>query len=93
MPAAEAVRYIYAARRPGSKGWLFRRRGALRSDLPQLVKAARRLGFAVAVADQRPAPFLRGREKLVKAGLTACKFTFASHLPGARPPGRKAGRL
>lgn len=84
MPAAEAVRHIYAARRAGFKRLGFSGGEALlRRDLPQLVKAARRIGFA-AVRLQTNGLRLSSpaaAEKLVRAGLTVCKFTFASHLP------------
>ncbi|MBI4352188.1 MAG: radical SAM protein [Elusimicrobia bacterium] len=84
MPAAEAVRHIYAARKAG-----FRRLGfsggeaLLRRDLPQLIKAARSVGFK-AVRLQTNGIRLAGTTaaaELVKAGLTVCKFTFASHRP------------
>lgn len=84
MAPADAVRHIYAARRAG-----FRRLGfsggeaLLRADLPQLVKAARRVGFK-AVRLQTNGLRLASAgaaEKLVRAGLTVCKFTFAGHLP------------
>lgn len=84
MPAAEAVRQIYAAKKAGFKRLGFSGGEALlRRDLPQLVKAARRVGFA-AVRLQTNGLLLSAppaAEKLVKAGLTVCKFTFASHLP------------
>lgn len=93
MPAAEVVRHIYAARRAGFKRLGFSGGEALlRRDLPQLVKAARRLGFA-AVRLQTNGLRLASpaaAERLVKAGLTVCKFTFASHLPSVHD--RLAGR-
>ncbi len=84
MKAADAVRHIYLARKAG-----FRRLGfsggeaLLRRDLPQLVRAARGVGFkavrlqtnGMRLADKA----LAGR--LVRAGLTVCKFTFAGHKP------------
>lgn len=98
MPAAEAVRHIYAAKKAG-----FRRLGfsggeaLLRPDLPQLVHAARRLGFA-AVRLQTNGLRLStpaAAEELVKAGLTVCKFTFASRFPAAhdRLVGRRGAFL
>lgn len=84
MPAAEAVRHIYAAKKAGFKRLGFSGGEALlRRDLPQLVKAARRVGFA-AVRLQTNGLRLAARpaaEELVKAGLTVCKFTFAGHVP------------
>jgi len=84
MKAADAVRHIYAAKKAGFTRLGFSGGEALlRSDLPQLVKAARRVGFrtvrlqtnGTALADPAAA------KKLVGAGLSVCKFTFASHLP------------
>lgn len=93
MPAAEAVRHIYAARRAGFKRLGFSGGEALlRRDLPQLVKAARRIGFA-AVRLQTNGLRLSLKataERLIKAGLTVCKFTFTSHLPSVHD--RLAGR-
>lgn len=93
MPAAEAVRHIYSARKAGFSRLGFSGGEALlRLDLPQLVKAARRVGFKAVrlqtngVRLARPA----AAEELVRAGLTVCKFTFTSHLPSVHD--RLAGR-
>lgn len=84
MPAAEAVRQIYRAKKAGFGRLGFSGGEALlRRDLPALVKAARSVGFK-AVRLQTNGTRLASRaaaEKLVKAGLTVCKFTFASHVP------------
>jgi len=84
MPAAEAVKHIYAAKKEGFKRLGFSGGEALlRADLPQLIKAARRVGFQ-AVRLQTNGTRLAARpaaENLINAGLTVCKFTFASHLP------------
>lgn len=82
MPAAAAVRHIYAAKRAGFTRLGFSGGEALlRRDLPALVRAARKVGFkavrlqtnGMRLADRRAA------EKLAAAGLTVCKFTFAGH--------------
>ncbi len=84
MAPSDAVRHIYWAKRSGFTRLGFSGGEALlRRDLPQLVKAARRIGFravrlqtnGTALAPQAAA------RRLVEAGLTVCKFTFASHLP------------
>lgn len=84
MKPADAVRRIYAAKKAGFSRLGFSGGEALlRSDLPQLVKAARKVGFRTVrlqtngTALAAPAT----ARDLVKAGLTVCKFTFASHLP------------
>lgn len=83
MTAADAVRHIYAARKAGFTRLGFSGGEALlRRDLPQLVKAARRVGFK-AVRLQTNGMGLASRaaaRRLAGAGLTVCKFTFASHL-------------
>lgn len=83
MAAADAVRHIYAARKAGFTRLGFSGGEALlRRDLPQLVRAARRVGFK-AVRLQTNGLGLASpaaARKLVEAGLTVCKFTFASHL-------------
>jgi MoaA/NifB/PqqE/SkfB family radical SAM enzyme len=84
MKPADAVRHIYAAKKAGFSRLGFSGGEALlRRDLPQLVKAARKVGFR-AVRLQTNGTALAApaaARKLVKAGLTVCKFTFASHLP------------
>jgi hypothetical protein len=84
-PAAEAVRRIYAARKAGYKRVGFSGGEALlRRDLPALVAAARKVGFR-AVRLQTNGMKLADAAlagKLVRAGLTVCKFTFLSHKPG-----------
>lgn len=84
MKPDDAVRHIYEARRAGFSRLGFSGGEALlRRDLPQLVKAARRVGFK-AVRLQTNGLRLSSpaaAEKLVRAGLTVCKFTFASHMP------------
>lgn len=83
MTPGDAVKHIYRARRAGFKRLGFSGGEALlRKDLPHLVKAARRVGFQ-AVRLQTNGLRLASRtvaEELVRAGLTVCKFTFASHL-------------
>lgn len=84
MTPGEAVRHIYSARKAGFTRLGFSGGEALlRPDLPQLVKAARRVGFRAVRLQTNgmrlSSPAAAGR--LVKAGLTVCKFTFASHRP------------
>ncbi len=84
MPAAAAVKHIYTAKRAGFKRLGFSGGEALlRPDLPQLVKAARRVGFKAVRLQTNGARLasIPTAAKLVRAGLTVCKFTFASHLP------------
>ena len=84
MSAADAVRHIYSARKAGFSRLGFSGGEALlRRDLPQLVKAARRVGFKAVRLQTNGALLSRpaAAEKLVRAGLTVCKFTFTSHLP------------
>lgn len=94
MLPGEAVRHIYAAKKEGFSRLGFSGGEALlRRDLPQLVKAARKVGFKAVrlqTNGQRLAS-MAAAEKLVRAGLTVCKFTFASHLPAVhdRLVGRK----
>jgi MoaA/NifB/PqqE/SkfB family radical SAM enzyme len=84
MAPGDAVRHIYAAKQAG-----FRRLGfsggeaLLRGDLPQLVKAAKRVGFKAVRLQTNGMRLstMAAAEKLVQAGLTVCKFTFASHIP------------
>lgn len=84
MRPADAVRRIYEAKAAGFTRLGFSGGEALlRRDLPQLVKAARRVGFkavrlqtnGMRLADAGTAA------GLVAAGLTVCKFTFAGHTP------------
>lgn len=84
MPPAEAVRHIYSAKKAGFTRLGFSGGEALlRGDLPQLVKAARKVGFRTVRLQTNgmrlSSPGAAAR--LVRAGLTVCKFTFASHVP------------
>lgn len=81
---ADAVRRIYEAKKAGFTRLGFSGGEALlRRDLAPLVKAARRVGFkavrlqtnGMRLADAALAA------RLVRAGLTVCKFTFAGHTP------------
>ncbi len=84
MKPGEAVRHIYAAKNNGFTRLGFSGGEALlRRDLPQLIKAARKVGFKAVrlqTNGMRLSSFAAA-EKLVRAGLTVCKFTFAGHLP------------
>ncbi|HCC48343.1 MAG TPA: hypothetical protein DEQ38_09565 [Elusimicrobia bacterium] len=84
MQPAAAVRHIYAARKAGFTRLGFSGGEALlRRDLPLLVRAAREVGFK-AVRLQTNGMRLASRQaaaRLVEAGLTVCKFTFAGHTP------------
>ena len=84
MQPGEAVGHIYRAKKDGFTRLGFSGGEALlRRDLPQLVKAARRVGFKAVRLQTNGLRLasLPAAEKLVRAGLTVCKFTFASHLP------------
>ena len=81
---ADAVRRIYEAKKAGFTRLGFSGGEALlRRDLAPLVKAARRVGFkavrlqtnGMRLADAALAA------RLVRSGLTVCKFTFAGHTP------------
>lgn len=84
MKPADAVRHIYAARKAGFTRLGFSGGEALlRGDLPQLVKAARRVGFKAVRLQTNGMRLVdpRAAEGLARAGLTVCKFTFAGHAP------------
>ena len=84
MTPGEAVGHIYRAKKEGFTRLGFSGGEALlRRDLPQLVKAARRVGFKAVRLQTNGLRLasLPAAEKLVRAGLTVCKFTFAGHLP------------
>lgn len=83
--AAAAVRRIYTAKKMGYTRLGFSGGEALlRSDLPRLVAAARKVGFR-AVRLQTNGMRLASRAlcgRLAAAGLTVCKFTFLGSAPG-----------
>ncbi len=84
MKPGEAVRHIYRAKKEGFSRLGFSGGEALlRRDLPQLVKAAREVGFKAVRLQTNGLRLasMAAAEKLVRAGLTVCKFTFASHIP------------